>query len=503
MCRTWHVVGLAVVWALTWTAYHNSLHADWSYDDNFAILNNPDVTLEYSSSPPSPPPSFPSSPSSSSSLDRTVSWLGRLVVHDFWGQDISKADSHKSYRPLTTLTFRLNHALHARHVFGFHLVNLFLHCLVSSLVYSLALLLFADGLTSLLSGVLFGLHPIHTEGVSSIVGRAEPLCAVFYLTALFFYHRSRGAGPWWAHIGYIGCYALATVSKETGYTVLAVMVLYSFLASPHIQARPSRGSRPSFFDGRTAAILTTGALAYVALRSWLTSSFILYNFRHLENPIAFASSFMTRVLSSAHLHTRYLSLLVLPINLSADYSFNAIPLVESLSDPRNILSLVAYSTLVISLTITAYGTARGKSDASKVLWLLLFGVISFLPASNIFFYVGTMLAERLLYIPSIPFCILLAWSSIKTARTFHSLSTTPVIRYLLLAIMILTSASLCGWYGWRTQVRNRDWQGESELFTSALEVCPGSAKVWQSVGVLHRRTRMLGNTMLLLALTYK
>ena len=46
--------------------------------------------------------------------------LTELLLHDFWGQDITLSDSHKSYRPITTLTFRLNHALHGLDACGFH-----------------------------------------------------------------------------------------------------------------------------------------------------------------------------------------------------------------------------------------------------------------------------------------------------------------------------------------------------------------------------------------------
>lgn len=461
------IVMMMVMIALVIVAYKGSLDGDWTYDDHYAIVTNNDVV------------GLPSTP------------LLSLLSHDFWGHDISLPDSHKSYRPLTTLSFRLNHMLHGLDTYGYHLVNVLLHCVATIMVCMLTYLIFRDRVTSFLSGLLFGLHPIHTEGVSSIVGRAEPLCAVFYLAALFSYHQSRVGGQWWSHVLYITFYILATISKETGYTVLAVMFLYSFLASPHYPTAPNYKQKR--FDIQTVALLSLGALGYIFLRTWLTSTFILHNFRHLENPIAFATSFLTRVLSSAYLHTRYLGLLVLPINLSADYSFNAIPLVESLNDPRNVYSLLAYGSLIVSLILTTYGTARSYNEASKILWLLLFGIISFLPASNIFFYVGTMLAERLLYIPSIPFCILMAWAAVKTGRGFHSLSAKPWIRYLLVGVTVASTASLCGWYGWRTHVRNFDWKGEKELFTSALEVCPGSAKVWQNVGVLHRRSSMLTN----------
>jgi hypothetical protein len=65
----------------------------------------------------------------------------------------------------------------------------------------------------------------------------------------------------------------------------------------------------------------------------------------VENPIPFAASLLTRRLSIGYLHARYAALLVLPVQLSADWSFDCIPLVTHLWDPRNAATLILYSTL--------------------------------------------------------------------------------------------------------------------------------------------------------------
>ena len=46
-----------------------------------------------------------------------------LFFHDFWGTDISRDDSHKSYRPITVATFRLDHAIYGLQSSGFHQSN--------------------------------------------------------------------------------------------------------------------------------------------------------------------------------------------------------------------------------------------------------------------------------------------------------------------------------------------------------------------------------------------
>lgn len=69
----------------------------------------------------------------------------------------------------------------------------------------------------------------------------------------------------------------------------------------------------------------------------------------VENPIPFANSALTRTLSTGYLHAKYASLLVAPVQLSADWSFECVPLVEGLSDPRNLITAATYTWLLWTL----------------------------------------------------------------------------------------------------------------------------------------------------------
>ncbi len=69
----------------------------------------------------------------------------------------------------------------------------------------------------------------------------------------------------------------------------------------------------------------------------------------VENPIAFSPSALSRWLSTLHLHARYAVLLFWPRHLSADWSFECVPLVERLGDARNALSLALYAGMLLVL----------------------------------------------------------------------------------------------------------------------------------------------------------
>lgn len=80
----------------------------------------------------------------------------------------------------------------------------------------------------------------------------------------------------------------------------------------------------------------------------------------VENPIAYEPSRAVRILSIGHLHARYAALLLAPWQLSADYSFDCIPLVRSVADPRNTLTVVLYGTLAALVV-------RGLPPAARAL----------------------------------------------------------------------------------------------------------------------------------------
>ena len=99
---------------------------------------------------------------------------------------MKKEQSHKSYRPLTVFTFRLNYLVHELHPLGYHLTNVLLHAGVTLLYHHLCGTLLS-GAAAALAALLFAVHPVHTEAVTGVVGRAELLASVFFLTALVHY----------------------------------------------------------------------------------------------------------------------------------------------------------------------------------------------------------------------------------------------------------------------------------------------------------------------------
>ena len=166
----------AYAFAAGLACYLNCIACDFVFDDRLAIVDNKDV--------------------------QHGSPLAPIWTNDFWGKSLQMHDSHKSYRPLTILSFRMHTwwSLGAPRPADFHAVNAVLHALVCAAVAELAARLW-HGMRrggrrfALLCALLFATHPIHVEAVTGTVGRAELLCALACMAG-FACHGVAAAAAW-------------------------------------------------------------------------------------------------------------------------------------------------------------------------------------------------------------------------------------------------------------------------------------------------------------------
>ena len=150
-----------------------------------------------------------------------------------------------------------------------------------------------------------------------------------------------------------------------------------------------------------------------------------------------------------------------PAKLSCDYSFNAIPVYR---DWRHTLPALFAALIVAAAWIAAI--AKRKSALILVGAIYLIG---FATTANILLPTGTIMGERLAYLPSAGFCLLVAlgWSWLRD-------------RQKLVALAALT-AVVAG-FAMRTLVRNQDWRDNLSLFEAGVRAAPGSAKMHSGLG---------------------
>ena len=374
------------------------------------------------------------------------------------------------YRPLVLVTYALNYAVGGLDPFGYHLVNLLLHIAVGFLLYGLARQLGCSFGAAFAASALFAVHPLHTEAVTGIVGRAELLMALGVLLALRCYiHRSLLAS--------LGAFAVALLSKEQAMMLPALLVLSDLATSRGVKGP---GGWMDLIRGTLRRslgyLLILGA--YLALRAAvlknpLHGALSLISF--IDNPLAHVP-WSTRLLTALKIAGKYLWLFVWPAKLSADYSYNAIPLATSLFEPEVLWAFAAWGGL-LGLAVFSYIWGRRLAFFS-----IGFTVLTFLPASNLLLLIGTIMGERLFYLPSVGLCLLIGagWDRVR-AWAQNAGRLRPVTRVSVgvfsLVLLLLTA---------RTILRNRDWRDTETLMQSAVRVVPRSVKVHYNLGVFHQ-----------------
>ncbi|XP_066592261.1 protein O-mannosyl-transferase TMTC1-like isoform X1 [Prorops nasuta] len=418
--------------------YLNSLGADFVHDDIPAIVRNKDVLAQTS--------------------------LLSIFNDDFWGTPMQDINSHKSYRPLTTLTFRLNYLMSGLAPTWYHATNVALHAAACVLVtrVSLAVVSFRPGFAAL-TGVLFAAHPVHTEAVAGIVGRADVLACIFFLLSFLAYHGQQTAYVWSS----VCLGALSMLAKETGITVLPLNLLYDLCRSWHsikrsiFEARLNDDSR--YFARRAALLLVSFGVLLVLRLALLHGA--LPKFSPQDNPAAFHASFHVRLLTFCYLAALNCWLLLCPVALSHDWQMGSVPLVATLADIRNLATCLFFGGCLV-LTYKAFTDFEQQRHPPLVLgWMFL--VLPFLPASNLFVTVGFVVAERLLYMPSIGWILLVVygiqvtWTAVPRRR---SLITVGVVLLLVLGC-------------YKTVIRNKDWTSRETLLRAGLRSLPHNAKM--------------------------
>jgi len=136
------------------------------------------------------------------------------------------------YRPLTTLSLALQYALHDVRPFGYHAVNVAFHVINVLLFYVLANYLFRSVHIAVSVALIFGLHPVQTEAVNGIVGRAELLSAFWSLLAWLFYIRSgvgQGGRLNRVYVFSLLFALLGMLSKENAVCLVGVLVVYDWI----------------------------------------------------------------------------------------------------------------------------------------------------------------------------------------------------------------------------------------------------------------------------------
>lgn len=378
-----------------------------------------------------------------------------------------------------------------------HFFNLLLYAWLCMVVYLVLLQLFnpsraQDNLKgyfiAFAGALLYSTHPIHTEAVANIKGRDEILVLLGALLALYWVlkaaveeNKNKAIAY---HLAAVLAFVVGIFSKENAVTFLVIIpaALYFFTKLPIkqivISTIPYFVITLVFWFGIRGQILGD-ASSVVGAGSAPAMELMNDPFLKIENNRYVPFSSEEWLATVLYTWLEYLKLLVYPHPLTNDYYPKHIrtdlDLIPTFKMGKVVLSIFIHLALAGLLAI---GTLKRKPYA----FFILFYFATFSVVSNLVFPIGSNMAERFMFLPSVGFSALCAMGLYAlVSRAYQQGKGLAQALLVPSFILIVISAA----YSIRTVLRNPAWYNDFVLFTTDIHNSPHSAKLNNAVsGVL-------------------
>lgn len=423
--KKYYIIFLIILLVLI--VYGNSLSNPFIWDDLILIVENSQIKHLLNV--------FKALTSSLASDQQPVPCSGNITIY---------------YRPIQTLAYMVDYAVFRLKPWGYHLSNILLHTICTILVYALVMLFAKDKTISLITSILFMVHPIHTEAVTYIAGRADTLAAIFFLLALIAYIKYVSSPKLKYLLFFSLSYILSLISKEVTLALPFIIILYNFCFL----------SKDEGFKFNKAAVA-----CFIITAIYIVASFLLFGFQktHL---VVYKSSFLFRIITAIKAFFLYLGLLIFPRDMHME---RIAPIIKSVWDISGILSVLAF-LIVLALIVRMW--QRSKLFFFATFWFL----INFFPISGIPFRLTAIMAEHWMYIPSIGYFLVLALF-LRNLEKRRVLKRDKVV--LITSILTLS-------YSLLTMKQNTVWAKPIKFFERLIRYSPTSSKPYSNLGMLYQ-----------------
>lgn len=463
----YQALSLAVLVAVGFIIYANTLQSPFIFDDEPMITNNPAIRMQ------------------------ELSWANIVKALSGYGQN----------RPVSILSFAFNYYFNQFNLPGYHLVNIIVHVITAILLFFFlkttltisnrqhffAADLDPIGITIIsgLTALLWLVNPVQTQSVTYIVQRTNSMAAMFFILALWLYANGRLAHRKTDHavdnqtdngirrrtwrpyyFWYIGC-ALAGIfalgSKENSAVLPFFILLYEWYFFQDLSKKWFK--KQLILVAAPVVLFGIVALIHLGLDPW-------EKFSSLRDFAEGQYTLGQRILTQPRVVIYYLSLIVYPhpSRLNLDYDF---PLSQSLFNPiTTLLSL----TIIISLIILSIFLAKKQRLGSFcIIWFLGNLVIesSIIPLAIIF--------EHRLYLPSMLIFLLLVILAYQYIKPLW----LPVT---ILGVLITISA-------YWTFERNKVWRDHISMWTDCIEKSPNKARPYANLATAQKERNLIDDAL--------
>jgi len=408
-----------VATVMTFISYSSSLKGEFVWDDRFLVLDNTYV--------------------------KNWTEVPNIFITNM-GQGADRPYSY--WRPLQIFTYVLDYSFWKLNPLGYHLTNVLLHILVAVCLYHFSYILFADSALSFIAGIFFVVHPIHTEAVSYISGRADLLSALFVLLGLIFYIEYLKSERMLSYLLMFSCFILALLSKENSLVFPLLVLLYHLFFAKRIKI--------TLFIPIAAV-----SLIYIFLRLTILKSALLHVYR--------VSGFFQRIPAFFAAIFNYTRLLLIPVGLHMDYGTPSFKFTDS-------EVLIGLFLCILFLGYAFKQRRDNKLIAFSIFWFF----ITLIPVSGIYalpFY----MAEHFLYLPSVGFFLIITYIILRIFSDSKKLKGVATV-------VICGSGVLLTVLCYR---QNQYWRTPISLYTRIIQFNPSTRWAYNNLGNAYLKKGML------------
>ncbi|MBN3038158.1 MAG: tetratricopeptide repeat protein [Candidatus Omnitrophica bacterium] len=407
------IISFVLIALLGVVAYGNSLKGEFLWDDNFLIKENKYI--------------------------KDWSYWPKAFTENI---EAGARKETSFYRPLQVFSYMLDYSFWTLDSRGYHLTNLILHLLAALMVFWFINLLYDDWFVSLLSGVLFVVHPIHSEAVAYISGRSDSLAAIFLLLTFIFYIRYGKLRNTLSYLLMLCAYILALLSRESSIILPVLLLIYHYCFKKKI-------------DLNTFVSLSALAFAYMVLRLTL--------FRGFLSHLTCSTTLLQRIPGFLKAIAAYFRLLIVPFDLHMEY-------VNELFSFRDVQVLIGLFLLCAFI----YFAIKLRQKDSLVSFSILWFFAALIPYSSLY-PINAYMAEHWLYFPSIGFFIILA----RALSLLYRNQRLRVLAAILFMALLLSNICL--------SIRQNEYWSEAILFyVRTLKYAPNSWRTYYNLGNTYR-----------------
>jgi len=348
------------------------------------------------------------------------------------------------YRPLREVFYTLTYNVFGENPLFYHLMSLLLHIGISVTIFLFVRKLTKKTFLSFLTALFFGIHPIHTEAVSFITSSFDNFGVLFMFLSLLFYLDRKN---------YLSLFffVLAAFAYEPVIVLPLLLILIDLYKKEDMRDK-----------------IKIYVPYFVILGVFLFIRFFLVNVvSRIDEPLG--ASYLLTLLAMPKIVSDYIFLLFFPFNLSVNHK---VVFAHSYLDPVAIFSTICLLGLILA---ALYLFKKNKIISFTIFWFL----ITLLPFSNII-PLQRLIAEVYLYVPSLGFCLLIAYliTKIKDIKFIDDKKLKKTIMVCVILLLLLGCSIL-------TINRNKVWKNDLSLWSATVKTSPLSSKAHNNLAIVY------------------